>query len=165
MDGLLSTGATMEAMALVRRDGGPAALRLHDVREMIDARRAELGIPIDDGTIRTDLAEATAALDAITVPVAAVEALWDGDSIGWIVVLFAIVRRPGREHPAFDEMCLGAFRYGGDLRVLNGQVPPWPEAADARRIGTELADRLGVPFYFHSPDTPDTFLPRWWNQG
>jgi hypothetical protein len=90
----------------------------------------------------------------------AIEAFWDGDSTGWFVTLSAIVksRRQYRDH------FLWALRDGGDIRLFNGQVPPWPEAQLARIVGEELARKFGVPFYFPSPNYPEDQCPRWWEQ-
>ncbi|RKN24129.1 hypothetical protein D7147_03805 [Micromonospora musae] len=100
---------------------------------------------------------------AMTDPVVAVEALWDGDTQGWFVRLYAITQRPSPHHPRFDEQPLAGFRHGSDLRLFSGEVPPWPEAAEATEKGRALADNIGVPFYFASPDVPDDDLPRWWD--
>ncbi|MFE1795636.1 hypothetical protein ACFW9L_05660 [Streptomyces sp. NPDC059517] len=86
---------------------------------------------------------------------AAVEAVWDGDTTGWFVELLAILDAPA------SEARLAMIRHGSDLRLFNGQVPPWPEAAEATRTGTALAARFGVPFHFASPDKPDDQAPRW----
>jgi hypothetical protein len=59
------------------------------------------------------------------------------------------------------EVELAMIRHGSDLRVLNGRVPPWPEAQEALTIGTALAGRFSVPFHFASPDEPDDEAPRW----
>ncbi|MEU1694850.1 hypothetical protein [Streptomyces hirsutus] len=53
------------------------------------------------------------------------------------------------------------IRHGSDLRVLNGQVPPWPEAQEARETGTALAEHVNVPFHFAGPHQPDDEAPRW----
>lgn len=87
----------------------------------------------------------------------AIEAIWDGDSIGWMVDLLAVTARPRTEH------CLAMIRHGGDLRLFNGQVPPWPEAQEAAELGTKLAERFSVPFCFESPDAPDLPEVRWWD--
>ncbi len=50
---------------------------------------------------------------------------------------------------------------GGDIRLLNGQVPPWPEAMHATLIGTQLAEHFGAEFYFPSPDKTDDTCPTW----
>ncbi|MFE5869227.1 hypothetical protein ACFQ6V_11300 [Streptomyces roseifaciens] len=86
---------------------------------------------------------------------AAVEAVWDGDTNGWFVVLVAVLDDPE------GEVELARIRHGSDLRVFNAQVPPWPEAQEAIETGTVLAERFGVPFYFASPDEPDDEAPRW----
>jgi hypothetical protein len=61
------------------------------------------------------------------------------------------------------ETTLAAIRHGGDLRLFNGQVPPWPEAQEAMTTGPALAEHFGLPFHFASPDTPDDEAPRWRN--
>ncbi|WP_432981868.1 hypothetical protein [Dactylosporangium sp. CA-233914] len=99
----------------------------------------------------------------IGAPVVAVEALWDGDTQGWVVRLVAIVRRPGRRHDRFDDITLMILRHGGDIRLFTGQVPPWPEAHQATEQGQAVARHFGVPFHFTSPQTPDINLPRWWD--
>ncbi len=111
---------------------------------------------------REELLEKAAA---VASPPVAVEACWDGDTTGWYVVLVLICAEPSAGPPAYREYHLGALRGpGGDLRLFNGGVPPWPEAARAREVGQELAGRLGVPFYFASPDRPEDDCPRWWDR-
>ena len=82
------------------------------------------------------------------------EALWDGDSTGWFVC-FAAITADLQTHP------LGVVSDGGDIRLFNGQVPPWPEAAAAKQLGNELAERFGAEFYFPSPDHPEDDCPSW----
>ena len=93
---------------------------------------------------------------ALPHPPDAIEALWDGDSDGWFICLVAVTLRPKFEHN------LAFIRHGTDMRIFNGEVPPWPEALEATATGRTLADRLGVPFHFASPDNPNIDLPRWW---
>ena len=96
-------------------------------------------------------------------PSEAIEALWDGDSDGWYVRLFLVYREDKPDGTRYHDFYLGDLcEGGGDLRIINGQVPPWPEAERAREVGRELAARLGVPFYFASPDHPENDCPRWW---
>jgi hypothetical protein len=90
----------------------------------------------------------------------AIEASWDGDSSGWYVCLAAILKTD----TGYRDSHLGALQDGGDLRLFNGQVPPWPEAVLAQEVGEELARKFGVPFYFPSPSHPETDCPRWWEQ-
>jgi hypothetical protein len=110
------------------------------------------------------VAELVTKVRAVSERVAAIEALWDGDTEGWLVMLLAVIERPSRHHPRFDEITLALLRHGGDIRIFNGEVPPWPEAVEALQKGEALATALGVPFYFADPDAPDDELPRWWDQ-
>jgi hypothetical protein len=43
---------------------------------------------------------------------------------------------------------------GGDVRLLQGTVPPWPEEVAAEELGQELATALGVPFVFDRSGGP-----------
>lgn len=88
----------------------------------------------------------------------AVEALWDGDTDGWMLDVAVVTARGD----GFFAQHVGTLRYGGDLRLFNGQVPPWPEALVARQAGERLAGELGVEFYFPSPEQPDDDCPHWW---
>jgi len=90
----------------------------------------------------------------------AFEAFWDGDTTGWYVVLAAVIR----DVDGFRHYDLGTMRGdGGDMRIFNGQVPPWPEAKLAAEVGVELAERFGVPFDFAHPNEP-TDSPPWWER-
>jgi hypothetical protein len=89
--------------------------------------------------------------------------LWDGDTQGWHVYLVAVVQRAGQHHDRFDEVPLTVLRGGGDIRLFNGQVPPWPEATHATKQGRAVAEHLSVPFHFTSPEAPGIDLPRWWD--
>jgi hypothetical protein len=104
-----------------------------------------------------DLPTLIAAVDALPARPDAIEALWDGDTTGWTVLLLAITREPRGEHH------LATIRHGGDLRLFNGTVPPWPEAREAVETGTALAGHVGVPFFFASREVPDDAAPRWWD--
>lgn len=59
---------------------------------------------------------------------------------------------------------LAVLRFGGDIRVFQGAVPPWPEAAVATELGEALAQHFGVPFWFPSPTEPDDDCPNWWER-
>lgn len=95
-----------------------------------------------------------AKVDSLESPPIAIEALWDGDTDGWFVCLAAITTD-------LQWHALGVLSDGGDIRIFNGQVPPWPEAAAARQIGKEIAERFGAEFYFPSPDYPEDDCPSW----
>lgn len=88
-----------------------------------------------------------------SIPIA-IQALWDGDSAGWYVWLSAIT----------DDnqlLQLGSISEGGDIRLFNGQVPPWPEAAAAQQLGNELVETYGIEFFFPSPEHPEDDCPDW----
>jgi hypothetical protein len=72
--------------------------------------------------------------------VVAVEAYWDGDSFGWYVRVAAIVRRPGPEHPRFDEVFLGSLGDGDTEKIT---------------LAMDVAVSLGVPFHFTQPERAD----------
>ena len=95
-----------------------------------------------------------AAVDALPAPPIAIEALWDGDPEGWFIRFHAITA-DAHTHP------LGVVSHGGDIRLFQGQVPPWPEASVAQHLGDELAARFGVVFYFPSPLHPEDACPSW----
>ncbi len=95
-----------------------------------------------------------AKLSMLTSPLIAIEALWDGDTTGWFICLNAITK-DGQSHQ------LDVLSDGGDIRLFNGHVPPWPEAVAAKQLGNELAGRFGVEFYFPSPDHPEDNCPGW----
>lgn len=91
---------------------------------------------------------------------AAIEAYWDGDTSGWFVVLAAVLKSGA----GYRAAVLVSIEDGGDIRLFNGQAPPWGEARLAQEVGEELAAKFGVPFYFPSPDHPEDDCPRWWEQ-
>jgi hypothetical protein len=99
----------------------------------------------------------------------AIEALWDGDTHGWFLRITLVTHSD--ESPAWGYVTsedghfarpLGMLRYGGDIRLFNGQVPPWPEAIVARRAGARVADALGLKLWFPSPNEPRDDERHWW---
>jgi len=90
----------------------------------------------------------------------AFQALWDGDSKGWGLHLQIV----HRSRLAYRSTTLVFLRFGGDIRLFNGQVPPWPESAVGAELGEALARHYGVPFFFPSPGEPDDGCPNWWEQ-
>ncbi|GAA1069185.1 MULTISPECIES: hypothetical protein [Kitasatospora] len=164
VDGWLARGHVIRAVKAVRDDfdGSPGRERpgIHAALDVVEARRQLLGAPAPwEPTAPPDAEGLVAAVAGLPFRVGAIEAVWDGDTFGWFVVLLAVAAEPCAEHR------LAVLRGGGDLRLFNGAVPPWPEAVEADRVGRELADRLGVPFHFASPRTPDDAAPRWWEGG
>ncbi|MGC9671370.1 hypothetical protein ACNTMW_33100 [Planosporangium sp. 12N6] len=166
IDELLCARRLIQAIALLRQEGGLHPVPgLHEAQDMLMERRAELD---RQGLVEPEVPPPTTGqlieLAAnIAAPVVAVEALWDGDTQGWYVDLVVIVSRSSRHHDRFDEVPLTRLRYGSDIRLFNGQVPPWPEAQQATEQGQAVARHLGVPFHFTSPAVPDVDLPRWWD--
>jgi hypothetical protein len=89
----------------------------------------------------------------------AIDAAWDGDTDGWFIDLHAVVEQEPNHVSAVLLTCISM---GGDVRLFTGQVPPWPEAEEAQRMGQSLAEEFGVTFHFPSPETPDADCARWW---
>ncbi|MEU6882196.1 hypothetical protein [Streptomyces sp. NPDC046712] len=140
------------------REGFPEGARpgLYEALDVVAERYRELGRRFEPGPTEP-LDPAALAARAAQLPgrAVAVEAVWDGDTFGWMVDLQLVTDDPDTEH------CLAVIRHGGDLRLFNGTVPPWPEAQEAQSAGRALAELLGVPFHFASPDRPDDEAPRW----
>ncbi|MFI2511331.1 hypothetical protein [Streptomyces sp. NPDC018972] len=94
-----------------------------------------------------DLPALAARAAALPGQVAAIEALWDGDTVhDWFVVLIAVLEDPAGE---------------GHLATVHHQPGGHPPGLAAAAAGRALADSLEVPFHFASPDTPDDQAPRW----
>ncbi|SCL50570.1 hypothetical protein GA0070617_1524 [Micromonospora yangpuensis] len=166
IDKLLRTGRLIAAVVLLRREGGlQSPPGLYQAQDLLIERRGELRrrglVELEPPPPTTE--ELIGKAEVVTAPVAAIEALWDGDTQGWYVYLIAIVRRPSRHHDRFDEVPLTVLRRSGDIRLINGQVPPWPEAQQAIEKGQAVAQHFCVPFHFISPEAPDTDPPRWWS--
>lgn len=84
------------------------------------------------------------------------EALWDGDTEGWMLGLhLTVTRRLGWTKRVWVE----TLRYGGDIRLFTGEVPPWPEALVAQRLAAELQQAYGCELWFPSPNDPDDQNP------
>ncbi|MEV5680235.1 hypothetical protein AB0L68_31750 [Streptomyces sp. NPDC052164] len=124
----------------------PLGVGLHEAERVVHARYEALG----DRVRRTppdplDLTSLAARAAALPGRVAAVEALWDGDTVhDWFVLLVAVLDAPDGE---------------GHLATVHHR-PGAPPGGAAARAGRALADHLGVPFHFASPDTPDDHAPR-----
>ncbi|HRI69214.1 MAG TPA: hypothetical protein PK156_33520 [Polyangium sp.] len=99
-------------------------------------------------------------IDELKLSPVAFQALWDGDTEGWFLRLEMVHRRGD----GYAAVCVAALRFGGDIRVFSGQVPPWPESVVGTKLGEALARRFHVPFYFPSPKDPDDDCPNWWEQ-
>ncbi|MFE2916314.1 hypothetical protein [Kitasatospora indigofera] len=62
--------------------------------------------------------------------------------------------------PPEPDHYLALVQHGNDLRLFDAAVPPWPEAQEASAVGQALAEPLGVPVHFASPELPDDSAPR-----
>jgi len=103
-------------------------------------------------------------IDELPMTPVAVQALWDGDTYGWVLEFSAILPQPSRLHPQYTFVWLGGLRgKGGDFRLFTGEVPPWPEAETGRALGEILTER-GIEFYFPSPYEPEDDCPLWWEK-
>ncbi|WP_328966594.1 hypothetical protein [Streptomyces sp. NBC_00239] len=126
----------------------PLEVGLHEAERVVHARYEVLG----DRVRRTppdplDLASLAARAAALPGRVAAVEALWDGDTVhDWFVLLVAVLDDPDGE----GHLATVHHRPDGNA--------PGPAAAEA---GQRLATHLAVPFHFPSPHAPGYDAPRW----
>ncbi|MEU8031677.1 hypothetical protein [Streptomyces sp. NPDC049099] len=126
----------------------PLGLSLHEAELLVYARYEALGDRVQHRPPDPlDLPSLAARVAAHPGRVAAIEAVWDGDTVHeWFVLLIAVL-----DDPAGDGHLATVYRRRGG---------PSPSAA-AAEAGRALADHLGVPFHFASPDDPDDEAPRW----
>jgi len=147
---------TLEAVQVLQDGAQAPHPGLHDCQRVVMARYQALADRIvRQPDPRRDVERLATRIGELPGLLAAVEARWDGDTDGWFVVLVAVLDAPQ------GEVELAMIRHGSDLRIFNGQVPPWPESQEAVRTGTALAGLFSVPFHFASPDEPDDAAPRW----
>ncbi|MEV6740082.1 hypothetical protein AB0N14_25300 [Streptomyces sp. NPDC051104] len=126
----------------------PLGLGLHEAEQVVHTRYEALGERVQRRQPDPlDIPSLAARAAALRGRVAAIEALWDGDTVhDWFVVLVAVLDDPvGEGHLATVHR-----RPGGSL--------PGTAAGEA---GQALADHLKVPFHFASPNVPDDEAPRW----
>lgn len=167
IDELLKSGSRIHAVVHLREklDSPPGLYQLLDI---LDARLRHLRRinpaehPVPPPPRLPDRGFVLAQARELEQRPLAIEAYWDGDTTGWFLVLTAILADPDGSQPRDHH--LAVLREGGDIRIFNGQVPPWPEAAFASEVGQQIARELGVPFYFPSPSEPEDACPRWWQQ-
>jgi hypothetical protein len=158
VDALVREGSKLRAVQVVRDALGEPRPGIYECMDLIAERFADLGQRFNRSpTAPLDLEDLATAIQACPDEPAAIEVLWDGDSEGWMVRLLAVTLEPR------TELHLATVQHGTDLRLFNGEVPPWPEAVEASTVGRRLAERLGIPFYFASPEKPDNDAPRWWD--
>ncbi|WP_431046946.1 hypothetical protein ACQUSR_32950 [Streptomyces sp. P1-3] len=126
----------------------PLELGLCEAEQMVHARYEALADRVQHRPPDPlDLPSLAARASGLPGRVAAVEALWDGDTVhDWFVLLVAVLDDPSGE---------------GHLATVYHRPGSPPPSAAATEAGRALADRLGVPFHFASPDVPDHQAPRW----
>ncbi|QRX90521.1 hypothetical protein [Streptomyces noursei] len=120
----------------------PLGLDLHEAERVVHARYEVLGDRVRHA-LPDPLDVRSLAARAATHPgrVAAVEARWDGDTVhDWFVLLVAVLADPSGE---------------GHLATVHHRPGGSAPGVAAAQAGRALADHLGVPFHFASPDAPD----------
>lgn len=122
-----------------------------------------------DGEVERRAREWQARIESVQGKHVALQALWDGDTGGWYLRIELVSdttpkSKWWRTEPDCSSTLLDSLRCGGDIRLFQGKVPPWPEAVVAQRAGTKVAQALGLDFYFPSPDDPDDDCPDWWDR-
>ncbi|MFE0186700.1 hypothetical protein [Streptomyces sp. NPDC058989] len=126
----------------------PLGLGLREAEQVVHARYEVLGERVRHRRPDPlDVSSLAARAAAHPGRVAAVEALWDGDTVhDWFVLLVAVLDNPSGE---------------GHLATVHQRLDGPPPGTAAAEAGQALAHHLGVPFHFGSPDVPDDEAPRW----
>lgn len=126
----------------VLRDAVPD-LSLYDGLEVVE----QAGLFPRPPLVEPNLEDLLATIGPVRAEVVAIEAGWDGDTVGWGVWMVAVTRDA--------EVSLAWLQHpAGDLRVLRGDDRR-PEAEMASRLGRAVAENLGVPFWFPAMARPD----------
>lgn len=89
------------------------------------------------------------------------EALWDGDTDGWFLVLTLYAKTGNVFWGSEERHHLGIVKVLKDQDLFNGEAPLWPEAKLAREWGKKAVERYGLTFYFPSENEPDDNCPKW----
>lgn len=89
------------------------------------------------------------------------EALWDGDTNGWFIVLRLYIETGTLLWIKEEIKQIGIVSFGGDIRLFTGEVPAWPEAVLTKEWGQKIREKYGIIFYFPSDKEPDDDCPGW----
>ncbi|SED86512.1 hypothetical protein [Streptomyces sp. TLI_105] len=160
VDGYVLQDRRLQAVRVVRETCRSRGLGLHEAEGVVHARYLHHG----DRIARTplsplDLESLAARASGCPGPVAAIEAIWDGDTVhDWFVILLAVSTAPAGEQHLATVHRETAVRHLGEARAAESRRP---EATAAEAAGRALAEHLAVPFHFASPDAPDDEAPRW----
>lgn len=100
------------------------------------------------------------ALQQVSGKPTVLEALWDGDTQGWYLCLSVYVKRGIWPLQRTERHTLGTVTLGTDLRLFNGQVPPWPEAEFVKTFVKQTQGKYGLTLYLPSEE-PDDDCPQW----
>ncbi|WP_426403103.1 hypothetical protein ACN9M0_03760 [Streptomyces sp. R-07] len=161
VDGYVLQDRRLQAARVVWEACRSRGLGLHEAEKVVHDRYLHHG----DRVARTplsplDLESLAARASGCRGPVAAIEAIWDGDTVhDWFVILLAVTTEPAGEHHLATIYRETAVRHLGRDAWDGGSARPEAVAADA--AGRALAEHLAVPFHFASPDAPDDEAPRW----
>ncbi|WBO68552.1 hypothetical protein [Streptomyces camelliae] len=138
----------LAAMKAVWEALRPLGLGVREAEEVVHARYEVLGDRVrHKAPDPLDVPSLAARAAAHPGRVVVVEALWDGDTVhDWFVDLVAVLEEPSGE---------------GHLATVHRRPGGPPPGRIADEAGRALADHLGVPFHFSSPDVPDDEAPRW----
>jgi hypothetical protein len=147
VDELVRARSWLQGILLLRRHD--PRLGIHDAQALLFERARQINV--QPTPKEPSLAELRERIDVIRLLTpAAIEAVWDGDTVhDWFVGLVAII--PTASTRGFAEHHVTTFFGAG-------------AAARASEMGKALAERLGVPFFFSSPERADDRAPRWWDR-
>ncbi|MEU6710643.1 hypothetical protein ABZ897_04105 [Nonomuraea sp. NPDC046802] len=117
VDDLVMKGSKLQAVKVIREALGEPRPGLYECLDLVAERFEALGQRFTRSpTAPLDLDELMANVRALPHAPAAIEALWDGDSEGWMVYLLAVTIEPRAEYH------LAIIQHGTDLRLFNGEV-------------------------------------------
>ena len=86
------------------------------------------------------------------------EALWDGDTQGWSLLLYVHTIKNHASNIA-ERHYLGELSLGTDIRLFYGQS--YAEIEVAKELGQKAVNKYGLTFYFPSDKAPDDDCPEW----
>ncbi len=98
-----------------------------------------------------------------------VQALWDGDTQGWMLDLSVVIdtrtwfQKILQKEPIYKDIYLCYIRFGSDFRLFQGEEA-WDEAIVGKQICEILGQHYNIPFWFPSPIHPDSDCPSWFDR-